>query len=294
MKTVVALALVLVASTVSAADWDAVQQILGRKGEVQDGVLRVNFVRSDLKVMKDDVPVSPDLVFDSWYGFWPQADGRIMLMGDTCVQESELPAVEQEIHRQGLELTALHNHLIGEKPKMMFLHLSGMGDAAGLARKVKAVLARTSTPTGPAGEEEKSATKPDWSAVTAILGAPAEREGDRIEYGFQRGEALSMHGQPLPATDALETAPEVKLQMLPDGRAITYGEMILVQNEVGPVFHALAEHGITVTALHNHMIAEEPRLFFLHWWAVGRPGDLARGIQAAVSRMKVHPEHGRE
>jgi hypothetical protein len=281
--------LALIASSAFAADWKEVQRILGRDGEVDQGVLRVSFERSDLKVTKGGVSVSADLVFDCWYGFWPMQDGTVMLMGDTCVREDELPAVEQEMHRQGLDLTALHNHLTGETPKIMFLHLSAHGDAADLARKVKAVLARTATSTGEAKEESRTKSH-DWSAITAVLGKPAETKGDIVEYGFRRGERLSMHGQTLPSTDALETAPEVKFQLLDDGRAITYGEMILTAGEVAPVFHTLTENGIEVEALHNHMTEEEPRLFFLHWWAVGKPGPLARGVQAAIGRMNIKPE----
>jgi hypothetical protein len=215
------------------------------------------------------------------------------LMGDTCVREDELPAVEKEIHQQGLDLTALHNHLIGETPKIMFLHLSGHGTASELARKVKAVLARTATPTGPKAKETET-ENPDWSAIIAVLGKPAESEGDIIEYGFKRRERLTMHGETLPSTDALETAPEVKFQMLKDGRAVTYGEMILTADEVAPVFHVLSEHGIEIDALHNHMTAEEPRLFFMHWWAVGKPESLARGVKAALGQLNLAGEKKRQ
>jgi len=282
-------AITVAASACAATDWKAVQDILGRKGEVDESVLRVSFERSDLQVTKDGVPVSADLVFDCWYGFWPMKSGEIMLMGDTCVREDELPAVEKEIHEQGLDLTALHNHLIGETPKIMFLHLSGHGSAADLARKVKAVLARTATPTGPKPDEAEK-EKPDWSAITSVLGKPAESEGDIVEYGFKRRDRLTMHGETLPATDALETTPEVKFQMLKDGRAVTYGEMILTADEVAPVFHVLTENGIEVEALHNHMTGEEPRLFFMHWWAVGKPDALARGVKAALARVSLESE----
>jgi hypothetical protein len=270
-------------------DWKPVEQILGREGEVDQGVFRVTFDRSDLKVVKDGVPISAQLVFDCWYGFWPMKSGEVMLMGDTCVREDELAGVEQEIHRQGLDLTALHNHLVGEKPKIMFLHLSGHGSPGDLARKVKAVLARTATPTGPKSEDAATPGA-DWSPITSILGKPAETEGDVAEFGFQRQEELKMHGATLPKTDALETAPEVKFQLLKDGRAVTYGEMILLADEVAPIFHILSEHGIEVDALHNHMTAEEPRLFFMHWWAVGQPDALARGVKAAVDRLGLKRE----
>lgn len=277
------------ATTFAANDWKVVTDILGRKGQEDQGVLRVSFERSDLQVTKGGVPVSPDLVFDCWYGFWPMKNGSVMLMGDTCVREDELPGVEEEMHRQGLDMTALHNHLTGETPKVMFLHLSGHGTAAELARKVKAVLARTATPMTrepEAAEKEKM----DWSAITAVLGQPSETEGDIVEYGFQRSEKLTMHGETLPSTDTLETAPEVKFQLLKDGRAITYGEMILTANEVAPVLHALAENSIEVDALHNHMTDEEPRLLFMHWWGVGKPDMLARGVKAAIERVNLKPE----
>lgn len=278
-----------VTTAFAAPDWSQVEGILGRKGDEDKGVLRVSFERSDLKVTKNGVPISAELVFDCWYGFWPQSDGSVMLMGDTCVREDELPAVEAEMHRQGLNMTALHNHLIGETPKVMFLHLSGRGTAAELARKVKAVLARTGTPMK-ADAARVGQKHIDWSAISAILGEPAEAEGDIIEYGFERRERLSMHGEALPSTDALETAPEVKFQMLKDGRAITYGEMILTAKEVAPVFHALVENGIEIDAVHNHMVDEEPRLFFMHWWGVGQPATLARGVKAAIAEMNIKQE----
>jgi hypothetical protein len=218
------------------------------------------------------------------------ADGTVMVMGDTCVREDELAAVEEEMHRQELDLTALHNHLIGETPRVMFLHMSAHGDAADLARKIKAVLGRTSTPTRET--EEKKNTKADWSPVKAVLGKPSETHGDIVEYGYERGERLTMHGEAMPSTDALETAPEVKFQRLSDGRTVTYGEMIVVANEVAPVFHALIENGIEVEAVHNHMAEEQPRLFFMHWWAVGDAGHLARGVKAALSHANVKPENG--
>lgn len=269
----------------SAQDWKPIQDVLGRKGKVDEGILRITFPRSDLKVSLKGIPVPADLALDTWYGFWPQPDGKMMLMGDTVVQESELAGVLEEVRRQGLEITAIHNHLAGETPHILFTHMSGMGDGVDLARKAKAVLARTKAPTGEEPEKKKSTV--DWSAVTSMLGKPAETEGTMIEFAFQRAEKLSMMGHDMPSTDALETAPEVKLNMLKDGKAVSYGEMILVADEVNPVFQALTEHGMTVNALHNHMVREEPRLFFMHWWGVGQPKELATGLRAALDKMNV-------
>jgi hypothetical protein len=227
-------------------------------------------------------------VFESWYGFWPLDSGMTVLMGDTCMKEEEVPAVLEEAHRQGLKLTALHNHLIGETPRIYFAHLEANGQPGDLAEKVKAVLSRTATPIG----EEKPDTggaAARWKAIAAVLGEPAESKGDVAEYAYRLVTPLAMMERKLPSTEALETAPEVKFQLLADGRAVTYGEVMLTSDEVGPLFHVLAERGIAVNALHNHMLEEEPRLFFLHWWKIGAPGVVARDVQAVMERMQVKP-----
>src|SRR5882724_6590087 len=265
------------ATLARAYDWKEVRQIMGKKGEEDKGVLLIKFVRTDLKIKMGNVEVEPDLVFDTWYGFWPMSDGTVMLMGDTVVTEAELPAVLQEIDKQGLEISAVHNHLAGENPRVFFTHVSGHGTAAELAGKAKAILARTNAPTGE--EKEKKKASIDWTPITHVLGKPAEKEGDIAEYGFTRKEKLMMMSERMPSTDALETSPEVKFQMLPDGRAVSYGEMILTSKEVAPVFRAITESGMLVTALHNHMLDEEPRLFFMHWWGVGEPAKLATGVR---------------
>ncbi|MCB1883594.1 MAG: DUF1259 domain-containing protein [Geminicoccaceae bacterium] len=274
------------AAPANAQDWQDIRDELGKRGTEDSGVLRIDFPRSDLDVSIKGVPVSAELALTTWYGFWPMPDGTMMVMGDTVVREDELAGVLEEVEKQGLGITAVHNHLAQETPGVLYAHISGQGEGAELARKIKAVLSRTDAPmTGPAGEEE--APSVDWSSVTAVLGKPAETEGDLIEYAFPRAERLSMDGREMPSTEGLETAPEVKLQMLEDGRAVTYGEMVLTADEVDSVFEALTGHGMTVNAVHNHMLFEEPRLFYMHWWGVGAPQDLAAGLRAALDDMNV-------
>lgn len=284
--------LFVTAASAYATDWDDVRGVFGKKGEEDQGVLLIKFYRDDLHVKMGDIEVAPHLVLDTWYGFWLMPDGTVMLMGDTVVTESELPTVLTEIQSQGLEISAIHNHLAGESPRVYFTHISGHGTAAELARKAKAVLSRTHAPQGKEEEKEKSAAvnAVNWTPITKVLGKPAEMENDIIEYGFKRREQLAMMGHPMPSTDALETAPEVKFQMLPDGRAVTYGEMILTAREVNPVFRAITQGGILVTALHNHMLDEQPRLFFMHWWGVGDPAKLASTVKSAADAMNVEKE----
>ncbi|MFT3781543.1 MAG: DUF1259 domain-containing protein [Nibricoccus sp.] len=273
------------AATSHAYDWKEVRHTMGIKGEEDKGVLLIKYTRDDLDVTMHGSKASPDLVFDTWYGFWPMSDGSVMLMGDTVVTEPELPAVLNEIAKQGLELTAVHNHLAGENPRIFFIHLSGKGSAAELARKAKAILSRTNAPQKEHKESKKASV--DWSPITKILGKSAETEGDIAEYSFLRREKLTMQSESMPSTEALETAPEVKFQMLSDGQAVSYGEMILTAKEIAPVSKIITQSGMLITALHNHMTEEEPRLFFMHWWGVGDAAKLATAVRQATEAMNV-------
>lgn len=281
--------LALGGSAATAQDWGPIRDKLGKEGSVESGILRIDFPRSDLDVQLGNFVVSPKLALTTWYGFWPMPEGDMMVMVDTVVTEDELAGVLDEVDKQGLAITAIHNHLAGERPKILYVHISGQGAGAELASKVKAVLARTGAPIKEEKAEEKTASI-DWSPVIAILGRPAETEGSLVEYAFPRAEELTMNGHGMPSTEALETAPEVKLQMLEDGRAVTYGEMILTADELDPVFKTLTESGMTVNAVHNHMVNVEPRRFFMHWWGVGEPAHLAQGLRAALDKMNVTKE----
>jgi hypothetical protein len=235
MRRLAAIAVTLLglgASSASAQDWQPIREQLGKEGLVESGIGWIDFARSDLDVhIGDGRRLARTGALTTWYGFWPTPQGGMILMGDTVVTQDELPGVLEEVRSQGLAVTAIHNHLAGEQPKVLYVHISGQGKGAELASKIKAVLARTNAPTGEREAEEESPSV-DWSGVVAILGEPAETEGDLVEYAFPRAEQLRMDGQPMPSTAALETAPEVKIQMLGDGRAVTYGEMILTTKSI--------------------------------------------------------------
>jgi uncharacterized protein DUF1259 len=261
-------------------DPTGLNNVFGRKGSVTGNVYRVTFPRSDLKVTVGDFPVAPGLALTSWVAF-DQMGAESMMLGDLCMLDSEEPAVVRKLVELGLGVTAIHNHLLGEKPAIKFLHFSGHGEAVTLAGKIRQVFAVTGTPLGTPAAVQSAAAVPDWSAVEAVLGAKGKKSGNVLSYGFPRKEKLMEGGMEMPAPMGMATG--INLQM--DGsRAATTGDFVLLADEVNKVVKALETHGITVTAIHNHMLHDEPRLFMMHFWGVGDPGRIAGGLKAALEQ----------
>jgi hypothetical protein len=203
-----------------------------------------------------------------------------MMMGDFVMQDTEEPAVVAKLVSLGLGITAIHNHLVNEKPAIKFLHFSGSGEAIKLAEEIKSVFAITGTPLGSA-PAQAGANTPDWTAVEAVLGTKGKKSGNVLSYGFPRNEKLLESGMEMPPAMGMATG--INLQ-LDGGRVGTTGDFVLLADEVNPVVKALTENGITVTAIHNHMLYDDPRLFMLHFWAVGDPGKIAIGLKAALNK----------
>jgi hypothetical protein len=260
-------------------DSTALDKVFGKKGAVQGNVYRITFPRSDLKIMLGDFPVAPGLALTSWVAF-DQMGGEAMMMGDLCMLDSEEPAVVSKLVELGLGITAIHNHLLGEKPAIKFLHFSGSGDPVRLAGEIRTVFAVTGTPLGAPSAANGGGT-PDWSAVEAVLGTKGRKSGNVLAYGFPRKEKLMESGMEMPAPMGMATG--INLQM-DGGRAATTGDFVLLADEVNKVVKALTAHGIAVTAIHNHMLHDDPRLFMMHFWGVGDPGKLAAGLKAALEQ----------
>lgn len=268
-------------------DWTAVEKVFGKKGAVQDGVFKITYPRSDLKVMVGDFKVDPGLALTSWIGFLKMSnpmgmemDNQVMMMGDLVLLDNEVAPVISKIVSEGLEATALHNHIVGETPAIKYVHFSGKGDAVKIAEAIKAVFSVTGTPFT-AVPAQGQAVEPDWSKVEAILGT-GKHNGNLLQYGFPRPEKLTENGMQIPPYMGMATG--VNFQMARDKAGIT-GDFVLLADEVNPVLRALTEHGITVTAIHNHMLYDNPRLFMMHFWAVDDPGKLAQGIRAALDKI---------
>ena len=260
-------------------DSTGLDKVFGRKGTVTGNVYRVTFPRGDLKISVGDFPVAPGLALTSWVAL-DRMGSESMMMGDLCMLDSEEPTVVAKLVELGLGVTAIHNHLVGEEPAIKFLHFSGNGDAVTLAKKIKQIFALTGTPLGRPAASAAAAT-PDWSAVEAVLGARGKKSGSVLSYGFPRRETLKEGGMEMPAPMGMATG--INLQM--DGRRVaTTGDFVLLADEVSKVVKALETHGITVTAIHNHMLYDEPRLFMLHFWGVGEPAKVAEGLRSALEQ----------
>ena len=269
----------------SPADWKrTVASVLGRPGTDQDGgVYRVSLPRSDLKVMVDGVEIRPGFALGSWLAFHPHGQ-ELMVMGDLVLLEREVAPVMRRLAADRITVTALHNHLLRAEPATMYLHVAGQGDPARLATALRAALQETATPLqggGPGGGGDRVEGL-DTAAIVRVLGREGRASGGVYQVSIPRAERITERGMEVPKAMGLPTV--INFQAAGGGRAATTGDFVLTADEVVPVQRALIEHGIEVTALHNHMLHEEPRLFFMHFWGVGEPERLAQGLHSAVER----------
>jgi hypothetical protein len=265
------------------ARWTTIDRVFATKGEVEDGYYRINLPRTDLTVRIGDVTLAPGFELTSYVGFIPVGATRVRGVGEVVVRDDEVSAALAEAHRQGVHVTAVHNHLLGENPRIMYIHVMAEGAADSVAQHLRSVFARTATPLGRAGEEQPATG--DWSATDAILGKHAEAEGPVAEYVFPRREHLTIRGASVRSTGVIESASEVVFQQLPGGRLACGGELFVLPSELDVVVRTLDEHGLHVTAVHNHMIDEQPRMYWIHWFASGDGPTLARGVAAALGHM---------
>jgi hypothetical protein len=269
-------------STASDARWAAIRKVFGQDGEVDDGYFRVSFPRSDLHVHIGSDALSPRFEFTGYFGFVPVGTTDVMAMGEVILREDEVPAALAEARREGVHVTALHNHLIGETPRIVYLHVMAEGPATSVASKLRAVVAKTAAPLTKPADDPSTV---DWSAIDAILGKHEESSGTVAEYEFPRAEQLSIGGRHVKSSGVIETGSEVVFQQLSAGRVASTGELYLLAGEVEPVVNTLTEHGLHVTAVHTHMLDDSPAHFWVHWYAVGDGPTMARGVAAALTHM---------
>jgi Domain of Unknown Function (DUF1259) len=263
-------------------DWSAVDQALGRKGALQPGdVMRYNFPRSDLKVTVGGVQLKPALALGGWTAFKKMA-GQAMMMGDLVLTEDEVGPVMRALQQGGVEQTALHNHVLKESPRVMYMHVYGQGDPVKLAQAVRTALGQSKTPMGAPAASPSGAIDLDTAAVARTLGATGKVNGGVFQVSVPRRETIRQGGQEVPPSMGVATA--INFQPTGAGKAAITGDLVLIGPEVNPVIRALEGNGIEVTALHGHMLDEQPRLFFMHFWANDDAMKLARGLRAALDR----------
>ena len=269
----------------AAPDWKAVEQALGKPGQVQAGdVFRVGMPRTDLSVNVKGVPVKAGFALGSYAAF-RQVGDQAMVMGDLVLLDQEVPGVMSGLFSGGLEVTAVHNHLNEISPHVMYMHYEGRGDAVQLARAIRQALAASATPLGggaPAGAPG-GAPAIDAKQIEQTLGrAGRDIGGGVFQVVVPRAEAITENGMPL--LPAMGIATVLNFQALDGGKAAITGDFVLVDKEVNPVARALRQHGIDVTAIHNHGLLDTPRLFYMHFWAVESPVTLAQGLKAALDQ----------
>ena len=264
----------------TANDWKAVEQALGRAGQLQgDGAYKFGLPRGDLKVTVDGVQVKPTLALGSWVAFSSHGQDA-MLMGDLVLAEDEVSPVMLALQENGLQITALHNHVLHETPRVMYMHIAGHGDAVKLADAVKKVVALTKTPAPAQPPSAPPALEMDTAAIDQVLGHKGKVNGGVYQVGVPRAEKITEAGMTVPGSMGLATA--LNFQPTGGGKTAITGDFVLLDSEVNPVIKALRQNGIQVTALHNHMLQEEPRLFFVHFWANDDAVKLAKGLRAAL------------
>jgi hypothetical protein len=263
-------------------DWALIGDALGRAGTLQPGdVYKVAFPRSDLAVTLDGVSIKPALALGSWIAF-KESGSHAMAMGDLVLLPAEVNPVIEALQKGGVEQSALHNHLIDESPRVMYLHFSGHGEAVALAKTLHAALSLTNTPMG---SSSPSATAVDLPAgdLDRIIGHTGKANGGVYQFSVPRAERITEHGMEVPPSMGMATA--VNFQPLGDGRAAITGDFVMIATEVNPVIRALQKGGVRVTAIHSHMLEEQPRLFFMHFWATGDAVKMATTIRAALDQM---------
>jgi len=286
VATLFALALALQqASAQTPAAWKGVDSALGRSGTPQGETYRVGFARNDLHVTVGAVAVRPALALGSWVAFKQTKDSLAMLMGDLVLLESEVGSVVDALQRGGIDQTALHNHLVGETPHVMYLHISGRGRAVALATTVRDALARTGTPPAVPAPASPPAFGLDTAQIAQIVGAHGRVNGGVYQIGVPRGAPVTVDSMEIPPAMGVATA--INIQPTGTTGAATTGDFVLIASEVNPVLRALRANGIQVTALHSHMLNESPRLLFMHFWGEGDALKLARGLRAALDEVNI-------
>jgi uncharacterized protein DUF1259 len=265
-------------------DWQKVDDVLGRKPAVSGDVRRYGFPRSDLSVTLDDVTIKPALALGGWVAFKPMHGGA-MVMGDLVLLQTEVRPVMAKMVEGGIEITAVHNHLLRANPQTFYMHIAGQGDPEKLATVIHDALAASKTPlTVAAAASPPPAIDLDTAQLDQIIGVKGKDNGGVYAFAVPRRDAVSEGGMEVAPAGPMGVAQGINFQPTGGGKAAITGDFVLTGDEVNPVIKALLTNGIEVTAVHSHMLDEQPRLFFMHFWANDDAVKLAKGLRAALDK----------
>jgi hypothetical protein len=274
---------------VAADDWQAqVGEALGKSGvAAPGGIYRVGLPRTDLKVTLDGIELKPGFALGGWLAFEKMGEGA-MVMGDLVLTMDEVAPVTTKLAAGGIDVTALHNHLLRNQPFTMYMHVLGHGDPVKLATALHAALAETKTPLSASPAAPAAALPPidlDTAALDQTLGAKGTNNGGVYQFSIPRAELIKDGNMDVPPP--MGSANAINFQPTGGGKAAITGDFVLIAKEVNPVLRALREHGIEVTAIHNHMLDDQPHLFFMHFWANDDARKLAEGLKAALAQINI-------
>ena len=297
MKSKFGLSVLLLAfcctKSIAQVDSALIEKVTGLKGKGNKGEYKITIPQNDLDVTVDGFKIIPAMGLGTWIAFTPTSNGT-MIMGDIILTETDLKPVQQEVIKQGLTITAIHNHFVRNHPNVMYMHIDGSGKTDSMAAKAKAVLDKVKEVRG--GDPAKGTASSgdvgntlDTKALDNIIGGKAEMSKGVYKYTIGRPDVmLTEHDVAISTFLGFNTW--AAFQGSPDKAAVA-GDFTMLENEVAPVIKALVENGIEVVAVHNHMVHEKPKIFFLHYWGTGNAEQLAKGLRAALNQTGKSAEH---
>jgi hypothetical protein len=272
-----------IAVSAQGLDTAKIDQALGRPGQKIGDVYKFGFPRTDLHVSVHGLAIKPGLALGSWAAF-TGTDDNAMVMGDLVLLEDELNPVIEKLRSAGFDISAVHNHLIGETPHVLYVHYMGHGPASQLAASLRAALAVSKTPLEKPATAAEEAAPPAWvKTVEDSVGRKGTFKGGVLSFGVPRADSITLEGMTI--APGAGVAEAINFQAADSGNVATTGDFVLIAEEVNPVISELQAHHILVTALHSHMLTEQPRLFFMHFWADGPTQAVAEGIKAALDKV---------
>jgi hypothetical protein len=272
-------------------DTNAIEHAIGKAGELKDKVYKISLPRKDLSVSVNGVKLKPGFALGSWIAF-EESGNEAVMDGDLVLTENEVGPVLTQLRKEGIEVSAVHNHLIGETPRVMYVHVAGKGKAALMAAHLKGALNLTGTPLEAAAANgrdnaAKGATEEtgfDAELIQEELGHQGKAKDGVLHVSVPRPETITMHGAALPPSMGMATA--INFQSTGEKKVAATGDFVMVSAEVDRVSKALTEHGILITALHNHLVHGSPDLYFMHFWAVDSAEKVAKGLRAGLDALK--------
>lgn len=268
----------------SKLDTAKIAAVTGMKGTVKNGEYKITVPQNDLHIVVDGFKIIPPMGLATWIAFTPCGDS-VMMMGDIILSENDVAPVQQEVIRQGLSITAIHNHFVRNRPNVMYMHIDGFGSAATLAANAKAILNKVSEVRGAdpkAAKGDSVVNTINIPMLDSLMGHKGEMSKGVYKYTIGRPDVmLREHGVPISTFMGFNTW--AAWQGTPEKAAVA-GDFTMLMDEVQPVIKTLIENGIEVVAVHNHMVHEEPKIFFLHYWGVGPADKLAKGLKAALDK----------